>query len=136
MAAFSSLVRMNTSIKFSQSHPLVRFIVTVGIYTSSKRNAIHSNMLPRENVLFSGAVLCLHPQTCSGEKKVTLVVGQPGCYVINQNMNKPRVTGFPNSVRHACTVHLPTARRTQCPQLATHLASVTFFSCWLSRPIR
>lgn len=39
--------------------------------------------------------------------------------------------------RHACTVHLLDARwRTQCPQLATHSATVTFFSCWLLRPIR
>lgn len=50
-------------------------------------------------------------------------------YVIHQNITLETWRHwFP---RHACTVlHLLVARwRTQCPQLATHSAAVTFFSC-------
>lgn len=100
---------------------------------SNKGHLFKGSVSPRENTLFCRTVSISLKHAAERERERK---GAKIGYVIHQNITVDTWRHwFP---RHACTVlHLLDARwRTQCPQLATHSAEVTFFSCWLLRPIR
>lgn len=103
---------------------------------SNQGNLVTGRTSPRENMLFCRTVSSWLNHAAE-KKTVKLTAGQPAYYVISQNIRLENLASLVSPTCLRCSEHLLWMRCwTQCPQLATHSAAVTFFSCWFLRPIR